>query len=76
MTFQLPTVETCIPWTYRRVIGVSVRTPQFHLCQPVLGVINEDCIQAECLYSSQTKCFSRDTQQLNCKGTGANQLPT
>ena len=39
----------------------------FH--QPVLGVINKDCIQAECLYSSQI-------QHPNCEGTGVPQLPT
>ena len=69
LTFQFPTAETCIHWTYRRVIRVSMWTPQSYLCQPVSGVINKDCIQAECLYSSQI-------QHINCKGTGASWLPT
>ena len=64
LTFHLPTVKACIPWTYRRVIGASVWTSLPQLYQPVSGVINKDCIQAECLYSSQI-------QHPNCEGTGA-----
>ena len=41
---------------------------QSQLYQPVPGVINKDCIQAECLYSSQI-------QHPNCEGTEAVRLP-
>ena len=29
--------------------------------QPVSGVINKDCTEAECFYSSQCGCLSGDT---------------
>ena len=34
--------------------------------QPVSGVINKDCTEAECLYSSQCRYLSRDTG-LQCR---------
>ena len=52
-----------------KFVGVFTPPPHSVFHQPVLGVINKDCIQAECLYSSQI-------QHLNCEGTGACQLPT
>ena len=60
---------------WKLFVNSSVFDLQF---KPVLGVINKDCIQAECLYSSQTECLARDTRHFNilyCKGTGASQLP-
>ena len=38
---------------YKEVTGVSVLPPHYSFHQPVLGVINKDCIQAECLSSSR-----------------------
>ena len=66
--FPTPTAETCIPLIYRKVTGVPMWTPQSDLYQPVSGVINKDCIQAECLYSLQI-------QHPNCEGTGAPRFP-
>ena len=47
----------------------------FHV-QPVSGVINKDCTEAECLYSSQCGCLKGDTDLWSCEGTGACELPT
>ena len=44
--------------------------------QPVSGVINKDCLEAECLYSSQCGCHSGGTDLLGCEGTAACELPT
>ena len=44
--------------------------------QPVSGVINKDCTEAECLYSYQCECLSRDTVLQSCEGTGASVLST
>ena len=38
--------------TYKEDTGVSVLPSDCVFHQPVLGVINKDCIQAECLSSS------------------------
>ena len=35
--------------------------------QPVSGVINKDCTEAECLYSSQCWCLSGDTDLQSCE---------
>ena len=34
----------------------SITPPCLYYIQPVLGVTNKGCTQAECLYSSQTEC--------------------
>ena len=48
----------------------------FVICffQPVSGVINKDCTEAEYLYSSQCECLSEDTVLQSCEGTGASKL--
>ena len=66
------------------VSGVSMLAPHILFnsysslvpVQPVSGVINKDCTEAECLYSSQCRCLSRDTDLQSCEGTGACELPT
>ena len=50
---QLPPVLPHMFGTYKEVTGVSVLPPHCVFHQPVLGVINKDCIQAECLSSSR-----------------------
>ena len=50
---RLPPVLSHMFGTYKEVTGASVLPPHCLFHQPVLGVINKDCIQAECLSSSR-----------------------
>ena len=50
---QLPPVLPHVFGIYKEVTGVSVLPPHYVFHQPVSGVTNKDCIQAECLSSSR-----------------------